>query len=81
MARTTRGCVEKVTPAKILAAERQQKALEMKKFGATNQAIPNALGYRNRSSAADAVTRALRGSVSNETANEIRHVQTPELSS
>ena len=31
MARGTRGCVEKVTPAKILAAERQQKAWEMKK--------------------------------------------------
>jgi hypothetical protein len=35
MARGTRGCVEKVTPAKIFVAERQQKALEMKRTGAT----------------------------------------------
>ena len=77
----TRGCVEKVTPAKIAAAERQQKALEMKRTGATYQSIANALGYRNRSSAADAVTRAFRDTVSKETANEIRLIELARLDS
>jgi hypothetical protein len=75
MARGTRGCVEKVTPAKIAAAKRRQKALEMKRTGATSQSIANALGYRNRSSSADAVTCALRDTVSKETANEIRLIE------
>jgi hypothetical protein len=79
MARPTRGCVERVTPAKIAAAERQQKALEMKRIGATYQQIANALGYRNRSSAADAVTRALRSTISKETANELRLIELARL--
>jgi hypothetical protein len=79
MGRGTRGCVEKVTPAKISAAERQQKALEMKRTGATYQQIANALGYRNRSSSADAVTRALRATVSKETAHELRLIELARL--
>jgi hypothetical protein len=81
MARGTRGCVERVTPAKIVAAERQQKALEMKRTGATYQQIAYALGYRNRSSAADAVTRAMRDTVSKETANELRLLELARLDS
>jgi hypothetical protein len=43
--------------------------------GATYQQIACALGYRNRSSAADAVTRALRATVSKEMANELRLIE------
>ena len=53
----------------------------MKKIGATYQSIANALGYRNRSSAADALTRALRDTVSKETANEIRLIELERLDS
>ena len=53
----------------------------MKRAGATYQAIANALGYRNRSSAADAVTRLLRETVSKETANEVRLLKSSRLES
>jgi hypothetical protein len=70
-----------VTPAKIAATERQQRAIELKRAGATYQQIANALGYRNRSSAADAVTRALRATVTKETANEDRQIELARLDS
>jgi hypothetical protein len=79
MTKRTRGCVEKATPAKILAAERQAEALELRKSGATFQLIANALGYRNRSSAADAVTRALRDTVPKELVDQVRRLENERL--
>ena len=75
----TRGCVERATPAKIDAAERQAKALELRKGGATFQSIADRLAYRNRSSAADAVTRALRDTVPRELAKELRELENLRL--
>jgi hypothetical protein len=79
MGNRTRGCVERATPAKIAAAERQAKALELRKSGATFESIALALGYKNRSSAADAVTRALRDTVPAELVNEVRFIENLRL--
>jgi hypothetical protein len=59
----TRGSVEPATPYKIAAAEKQAKAVAMKKVGATFQDISDSLDYANRSSAADAVTCAFRDTI------------------
>jgi hypothetical protein len=79
MGTRTRGCVERATPAKIAAAERQRKALELRMAGATFQAIADALGYANRSSATDAVTRALRDTVPKELTDELRQIENARL--
>jgi hypothetical protein len=71
----TRGCIERSTPAKIAAAERQQKALELRRTGATLGAIADALGYGNRSPATDAITRALRDTTPKELADEVRRIE------
>jgi hypothetical protein len=75
----TRGCVERATPAKIAAAERQRKALELRMAGATFEAIADTLGYGNRSSAADAVTRALRDTIPKELTDEVRRIENLRL--
>lgn len=71
--------MERATPAKIAAAERQQKALMLRKGGATYQSIADTLGYANRSSAADAVTRALQDTVDRELADELRRIENERL--
>jgi hypothetical protein len=79
MGTRTRGCVEKATPAKIAAAERQRNALELRMAGATFQAIADALGYGNRSSATDAITRALRDTTPKELTDEVRRIENERL--
>jgi hypothetical protein len=79
MGTRTRGCVERATPAKIAAAERQRKALELRMAGATFQAIADALDYGNRSSATDAITRALRDTTPKELTDEVRRIENERL--
>jgi hypothetical protein len=79
MGTRTRGCVERATPAKIAAAERQRKAVELRMAGLTFQAIADTLGYANRSSATDAVTRALRDTVPKELTDELRQIENQRL--
>ena len=79
MGTRTRGCVERATPAKIAAAERQRKALELRMVGATFQAIADTLGYGNRSSATDAITRALRDTAPKELTDEVRRIENERL--
>ncbi len=79
MATRPRGCVERATPAKIAAAERQRNALELRRAGATFQAIADALGYGNRSSATDAITRALRDTTPKELTDEVRRMENERL--
>jgi hypothetical protein len=76
----TRGCVERATPVKIMAVERQRQALELRKAGWTFQAIANEVGYANRSSAADAITTALRATVQ-EAADDLRKLECERLDS
>jgi hypothetical protein len=75
----TRGCVERATPAKIAAVERQREALALRKAGTTFQSIADTLGYGNRSSAADAVTKALRETIPQEEADELRRLENVRL--
>jgi hypothetical protein len=75
----TRGYIERATPAKIAAAEHQQKALELRRTGATLGAIADALGYGNRSPAIDAITRALRDTTPKELADEVRRIENARL--
>jgi methylphosphotriester-DNA--protein-cysteine methyltransferase len=79
MGTRTRGCVERATPAKIAGAERQRKALVLRMAGATFQAIADALGYGNRSSATDAITRALRDTTPKELTDEVRRIENERL--
>ena len=79
MGTRTRGCVDRATPAKIAGAERQRKALVLRMAGATFQAIADALGYGNRSSATDAITRALRDTTPKELTDEVRRIENERL--
>jgi hypothetical protein len=76
----TRGCVERATPAKIVAVERQRQALELRLAGLTFEAIAQRIGYSNRSSAADAVTAALRATVQ-VPADDLRELECERLDS
>jgi hypothetical protein len=76
----TRGCVERATPAKIVAVERQRQALELRLAGLTFEAIAREVGYSNRSSAADAVTAALRATVQ-VPADDLRQLECERLDS
>jgi hypothetical protein len=63
----------------IAAAERQRNALELRMAGATFQYIADALGYGNRSSATDAITRALRDTTPKELTDEVRRMENERL--
>jgi hypothetical protein len=74
-----RGATETNTPAKILAAQRERNALVLRQAGATYTKIAKQLGYRNRSSAADAVTRALARTTPKPLADEVRRLELERL--
>jgi len=65
-------------PARIHAAERQARALELRKAGATFQQIADQLGYANRAAARNAVMRALQ-SIIGEPAQELRQLELERL--
>src|SRR5579863_1532843 len=74
----TRGCVERATPAKIAAVEKQRQALLMRKDGMTFEEIARRLGYRNRNGAYYAIERALTATVK-EPADELRTLELARL--
>src|SRR5258708_14885394 len=61
-------------PRDLLARERMTRALDMRKSGATLEAISNACGYGSRSSAHKAIRRAL-AELPVENATELRQVE------
>lgn len=63
---------------RIDAAERQRKALEARKAGASYDQIARQLGYAGTSSAHKAVTSALRKLIQ-EPADELRHLELTRL--
>jgi hypothetical protein len=75
---STRGAVERATPKKILAVERERVALRLRTAGMTFQAIADHVGYRNRSSAADAVERALMATIQGP-ADDLRKLELERL--
>ena len=65
---------QRTAPRDLLARERMTRALDMRKSGATLEAISNACGYGSRSSAHKAIRRAL-AELPVENATELRQVE------
>lgn len=65
-------------PTKAASVEKQRKALELRKAGATVQQIADALGYANHSSASRAIKSALRATIQ-EPADELRVLECERL--
>ena len=63
---------------KLLAAERQLKALQMRRDGHTLEVIAAAIGYKTRASVHKAIVTALRESL-REPANELRELELQRL--
>jgi hypothetical protein len=55
------------------------KTLELRMAGATFQAIADTLGFENRSSAADVVTRAVGDTVPNKLTDQVRQIENERL--
>jgi hypothetical protein len=68
----------KATPGRIAIAEREAKALELRKEGATYGAIARSIGYTDRSAAAKPVSRALAATIQ-EPADELRRLESERL--
>lgn len=66
------------TPARIALAEKERRALELRKGGATYNRIAQALGYSDEGGAAKAVKRALADTLQ-EPAAEIRRLEAERL--
>ncbi len=65
---------QRTAPRDLLARERMTRALDMRKSGATLEAISNACGYGSRSSAHKAIRRAL-AELPVENATELRQME------
>jgi AraC-like DNA-binding protein len=68
----------KATPTRIRTAEREAAALDLRKTGATYEAIAHSVGYGDRSAAAKAVSRALAATIQ-EPADELRRLESERL--
>lgn len=68
----------KATPTRIRTAAREASALELRKTGATYEAIAQSVGYSDRSAAAKAVSRALAATIQ-EPADELRRLEGERL--
>lgn len=68
----------RTSPRAIEVLERERKALELRKGGATFEQIAQALGYADRSNAHKAVRRAMRETIQ-EPADEVRRVEVERL--
>ena len=66
------------TDRRITAAERQRRALQMRKSGATFEAIARAVGYSNESGARKAINTALKKLIL-EPADELRKLECERL--
>jgi hypothetical protein len=64
----------KATRERIITAERERVALELRKGGATFEAIAQCVGYTDRSTARHAVMRALAATLQ-EPADELRRLE------
>jgi hypothetical protein len=69
---------DKATPTRIAIAEKEAKALELRKAGATYEKIAAALGYAGRDGAYRAVNRAL-ADLTQEPAEELRTLELERL--
>ncbi len=68
----------RTSPRRIEATQRQRQALELRKSGASYDAIAQALGYRGRQSAAAAVESALQKTIQ-EPADDLRKLDLERL--
>lgn len=69
-----RGAVPRGRSSRLLAKERQRRALELRKAGATYDAIADTLGYADHTGARAAVVKAME-SIVTEPAQELRTLQ------
>lgn len=73
-----RGFAVSTRPTNLLAKEKQRKALELRKAGATFQQIADQVGWKNTSSAYQAVKQALEDAI-REPREEVRDLQYERL--